>query len=110
MSLSSRRFNWSRLTIWTSPGVSICFCWTRICRRGESELIYLQFNTASGSPIQWRNGVKPGQPSIFGRPLGMIDYQNLYRALARFQFQAQLLLQNREDGRAVGAGVARNPL
>ena len=41
MSFSSSRFNWSRLTICTSPGVRICFCGTLTCSLGERELMTL---------------------------------------------------------------------
>src|SRR5256885_2293174 len=36
---------------------------------------------------------------IFRRPLGMIDDENLHRALLRFQFQTKLLLNSCENGR-----------
>ncbi len=36
MSFSSSRFNWRTVTIWTSPGVRICFCETFSCSLGES--------------------------------------------------------------------------
>src|ERR1700722_17193135 len=39
MSFNSSRFNCSKLTICTSPGVRICFCEIRTCSRGESEPI-----------------------------------------------------------------------
>ncbi len=36
MSFSSSRFSWRTVTIWTSPGVRICFCETFSCSLGES--------------------------------------------------------------------------
>src|SRR5450759_1683540 len=43
ISFSSSRLSWRMVTIWTSPGVRICFCATFSCSLGDSKLICLLF-------------------------------------------------------------------
>ena len=41
ISFNSSRLSWRTVTIWTRPGVRICFCATFNCSLGDSKLIWL---------------------------------------------------------------------